>query len=56
MIRDVLDHQSEYYDAIKKYRDEYDYNFEHSGEASARFIIHEVMKKIRIRQEEEKNA
>lgn len=56
MIRDVLDHQSEYYDTIKKYRDEYDYNFEHSGEASARFIIHEVMKKIRIRQEEEKNA
>mgnify|MGYP004604224283 FL=1 len=56
MIRDVLDHQSEYYDAIKKYRDEYDYNFEHSGEASARFIIHEVMKKIRIRQEGEKNA
>ena len=56
MIRDVLDHQSEYYDTIKKYRDEYDYNFEHSGEASARFIIHEVMKKTRMRQEEEKNA
>ena len=56
MIRNVLDHQSEYYDTIKKYRDEYDYNFEHSGEASARFIIHEVMKKTRMRQEEEKNA
>mgnify|MGYP004506434391 CR=1 FL=1 len=56
MIRDVTENQDKYYDVIKKYRDEYDYNFGHAGEASAKYIIHEVMKKTRMRQEEEQDA
>ena len=56
MITDLLENQDKYHDIIKGYRDEYHYNFGHAGEASARFIIHEVMKKTRMRQEEEKNA
>lgn len=56
MIQDLLDNQDKYHDIIKGYRDEYQYNFGHAGEESARFIIHEVMKKTKMRQEEEKNA
>lgn len=47
MIRDMLSNGDRYSEMIKKYRDEYDYNFLTSGEESARFIIHEVMAKIK---------
>lgn len=52
-IQELLDNPQKYNEQIKKYRDEYDYNFLHSGEASARYIIHEVLKKIAIKKEEE---
>lgn len=55
-IEDLLEHSEQYADTIKKYRDEYDYNFLTSGEMSARYIIEEVLKKTRIKELEMKEA
>ena len=55
-VDELLRHAEEYHDKIKKYRDEYTYHFKHAGEESARFIIHEVMRKTAIRKQEGENA
>lgn len=52
-VNELLTKQDEYYAIIKKYRDEYAYNFGHSAEVSGEYIIHEVLKKIAIRKKEE---
>ena len=49
VISQMIENKDEYQDIIKKYREEYIYNLEHSAEVGAKYIISSILEKVEKR-------